>query len=68
MLDLGTLDQIRHYIKKQMDHTKDHLCYGVDTLDKLQYSRGKLNALEALLQDLKDLQKNMENVDDDNNT
>ena len=52
MLDLGTLDQIRHYIKKQMDQTKDHLCYGVDTLDKLQYSRGKLNALEALLQDL----------------
>jgi hypothetical protein len=68
MLDLGTLDQIRHYIKKQMDQTKEHLCYGGDTLDKLQYSRGKLNALEALLQDLKDLQKNMENVDDDNNT
>jgi hypothetical protein len=68
MLDLGTLDQVRHYIKKQIEQTKDHLCYGVDTIDKLQYSRGKLNALEALLQDLKDLQKNMENVDDDNNT
>jgi hypothetical protein len=48
MLDLGTLDQIRHYIKKQMDQTKEHLCYGVDTLDKLQYSRGKLNASRSI--------------------
>jgi trehalose-6-phosphate synthase len=68
MLDLGTLDQVKHYIKKQIEQTKDHICYGVDTTDKLHYSRGKLNALEVLLQDLKDLQKNMENVDDDSNT
>jgi hypothetical protein len=42
--------------------------YGIDTIDNLKYSKGKLSALETLLQDLKDLQRNEENVDDDNNT
>jgi hypothetical protein len=67
-LDLDTLQSIRHYIKKQIDKTKEDLVYHVDTIDNLSYSRGKLSALETLLQDLKDLQRNEENVDDDNNT
>ena len=67
-LDLDTIQALRHFIKKEMDKVKEDLVYHVDTIDKLQYSRGKLNALEALLQDLKDLQRNEENVDDDNNT
>jgi hypothetical protein len=67
-LDLGALQAIRHYIKKQIDKTKEDLVYHVDTIDRLSYSRGKLSALETLLQDLKDLQRNEENVDDDNNT
>ena len=67
-LDLDTLQSIRHYIKKQIDKTKEDLVYHVDTIDRLSYSRGKLSALETLLQDLKDLQRNEENVDDDNNT
>ena len=67
-LDLDTLQQIRHYIKKQIDKVKEDLVYHVDTIDNLQYSRGKLSALETLLQDLKDLQRNEENVDDDSNT
>jgi|TARA_Y100000114_G_C11673672_1_gene285069 hypothetical protein len=67
-LDLDTLQAIRHYIKKQIDKTKEDLVYHVDTIDRLSYSRGKLSALETLLQDLKDLQRNEENVDDDNNT
>ena len=67
-LDLDTLQSVRHYIKKQIDQVKEDLVYHVDTIDKLQYSRGKLNALEALLQDLKDLQKTEENIDDDSNT
>jgi len=67
-LDLDTLQSIRHYIKKQMDQVTEDLVYHVDTIDKLQYSRGKLSALETLLQDLKDLQRNEENVDDDTNT
>ena len=67
-LDLDTLQSIRHYIKKEMDKVKEDLVYHVDTIDKLQYSRGKLSAYETLLQDLKDLQKTEENIDDDSNT
>jgi hypothetical protein len=36
--------------------------------DRLHYAKGKLSALEVLLQDLKDLLKKEENIDDDNNT
>jgi len=67
-LDLDTLQTIRHYIKKEIEKTKEDLVYHVDTIDKLSYSRGKLSGLETLLQDLKDLQRNEENVDDDSNT
>jgi|TARA_R100000353_G_C6510200_1_gene196445 hypothetical protein len=65
-LDLDTLQIIRQFIKKQIDRVKDDLVYHVDTIDKLQYSRGRLNALEALLQDLKDLQNKTENIDEVN--
>ena len=67
-LDLDTLQTLRHFIKKQMERVKEDLVYHVDTIDKLQYSRGKLSALEALLQDLKDLQKTEESIDDDSDT
>jgi len=67
-LDWDTLQTLRHFIKKQMERVKEDLVYHVDTIDKLQYSRGKLSALEALLQDLKDLQKTEESIDDDSNT
>tara|TARA_A100001515_G_scaffold140334_1_gene135914 strand:+ start:310 stop:519 length:210 start_codon:yes stop_codon:yes gene_type:complete len=67
-LDLDTIQALRHFIKKEMDKVKEDLVYHVDTIDKLQYSRGKLSAYETLLQDLKDLQKTEENIDDDSNT
>ena len=67
-LDLDTLAAIKHYINKQIKQIKDDIVYGIDTIDILKYSKGKLSALETLLQDLKDLQRNEENVDDDNNT
>ena len=67
-LDLDTLAAIKHYINKQIKQLKDDIVYGIDTIDNLKYSKGKLSALETLLQDLKDLQRNEENVDDDNNT
>ena len=67
-LDLDTLQSVRHYIKKQIEKTKEDLVYHVDTIDNLSYSRGKLSAYETLLQDLKDLQKTEENIDDDSNT
>jgi hypothetical protein len=67
-LDLDTLAAIKHYINKQIKQIKDDIVYGIDTIDNLKYSKGKLSALETLLQDLKGLQRNEENVDDDNNT
>ena len=67
-LDLDTVQSLKHFIKKRIDKIKEDLVYHVDTIDSLSYSRGKLSALETLLQDLKDLQRNEENVDDDNNT
>ena len=64
MLDIETIQAIRHYIRKEIDKTKDHICYGIDKLDNLHYAKGKLAALEAVLQDLKDLQNREDNVDD----
>tara|TARA_Y100001937_G_scaffold114924_1_gene165199 strand:+ start:136 stop:342 length:207 start_codon:yes stop_codon:yes gene_type:complete len=64
MLDIDTVQQIRHYIRKEIDKTKEHICYGIDKLDNLHYAKGKLAALEAVLQDLKDLQNREDNVDD----
>ena len=64
MLDIDTVQQIRHFIRKEIDKTKDHICYGIDKLENLHYAKGKLAALEAVLQDLKDLQNREDNVDD----
>jgi hypothetical protein len=66
--DLDTLQAFRKYIKKQIEQTKEDIVYGVDSTEKLQYSRGRLSALETLLQDLKDLQNKEDMFDDDNNT
>ena len=68
MISIDTVQDIKKLINKQLTLVKDDLCYGIDTLDKLHYSRGQLRALETLLQDLNDLLKKEENVDDDNNT
>ncbi len=67
MLDVGTVKIVANYIKKRIDETKQDICYGIDTLDRLHYAKGKLSALEVLLQDLNDLLKKEENIDDDNN-
>ena len=64
MLDIDTIQTIRHYIKKEIQQTKDHICYGIDKLDQLHYAKGKLNGLESLLQDLKDLQNRKDSIDD----
>jgi phosphatidylserine decarboxylase len=57
MLDPYTSDKIKGVIKKQVEDTRQHICYGVDSIENLQYARGRLSALEALLQDIKNLQK-----------
>tara|TARA_R100001440_G_scaffold40523_2_gene60255 strand:+ start:2205 stop:2411 length:207 start_codon:yes stop_codon:yes gene_type:complete len=64
MLDIDTVQQIRHYIRKEIEKTKDHICYGIDKTDQLYYAKGKLNGLESLLQDLKDLQNREDSIDD----
>tara|TARA_Y100000401_G_C8229651_1_gene177460 strand:- start:397 stop:603 length:207 start_codon:yes stop_codon:yes gene_type:complete len=57
ILDYQTRQAIENIIKKQLEREKDHLIYGVDTVDKLMYCRGKISGLESLLQDIKSLQK-----------
>ena len=63
MLDYHTKEQIVNVINKSIKDTKDHICYGVETESQLMYARGRLSALETLLQDIKNLQK--ENNDGD---
>jgi hypothetical protein len=57
MLDYHTKEQIVNVINRQIKDIKDHLCYGVETVEKIMYARGRLSALETLLQDIKNLQK-----------
>ena len=68
MLDIDTIQTVRHFIKKEIQKTKDHICYGIDKVDQLHYAKGRLAALEAVLQDLKDLQNREDNFDDTDQT
>ena len=60
MYDIDTIQIIKNQIRKKIDENKEYIAYSVDTIEKLNYARGKINALETLLQDLTDLQKNEE--------
>ena len=64
MLDIDTIQTVRHFIKKEIQKTKDDICYGIDKVDQLHYAKGRLAALEAVLQDLKDLQNREDSIDD----
>ena len=64
MLDIDTIQTVRHFIKKEIQKTKDHICYGIDKVDQLHYAKGRLAALEAVLQDLKALQNREDSIDD----
>ena len=64
MYDIDTIQTLRTFIRKQLTEIKDHLIYSVDTIEELNYARGKNNALETLLQDLTDLQKKENNIYD----
>ena len=68
MLDIDTIQTVRHFIKKEIQKTKDHICYGIDKIDQLHYAKGRLAALEAVLQDLKDLQNREDSVDHNDQT
>ena len=60
MYDLDTIQAIKHSIEKRKQETIEHLVYGVDNIEQLNYAKGKISAYNALLQDLTDLQKNEE--------
>jgi hypothetical protein len=57
MLDPHTRDLIENVINRNIRDIKDHICYGVETESQLMYARGRLSALETLLQDIKNLHK-----------
>ena len=57
MLDPYTAEQIKNVINRSIRDIKDHICYGVETESQLMYARGRLSALETLLQDIKNLHK-----------
>ena len=57
MLDPTTVDILKNHLNKEIKRSKDHISYSVESIEQLMYSRGKINALEALLQDIKNLQK-----------
>ena len=55
MYDIDTLQVFRSKIKDSISRYKEDCIYGVDTMENLQYARGKINALETLLHELKNL-------------
>ena len=62
MYDLDTLQVLRAKIKENINKYKEDLIYGVDTIENLQYARGKIDALESLLQDINDLLKKEDKI------
>tara|TARA_A100001391_G_scaffold204032_1_gene198245 strand:- start:1188 stop:1373 length:186 start_codon:yes stop_codon:yes gene_type:complete len=55
MYDIDTISAINDLIKKEIQVVKENIIYSIDTQEGLQYARGKINALETLLQELKNL-------------
>ena len=62
MYDIDTIQVLRAKIRDNLEKYKEDAIYGVDTMENLQYARGRINALETLIQDLNDLQKKEENL------
>ena len=60
MYDIDTLLGIKRMLQKEIDVAKENIVYSVDNIETLQYARGKLNALDSLLQDIMNLQKEEE--------
>ena len=64
MYDIDTIRTIKQLINKRIEDLKDYMLTGIDTIEELQYARGKYNAYNELLQDLIDLQKKEDNIYD----
>jgi hypothetical protein len=65
MMDIHTINRVRAEIKKMITTKTEHIVHSVDTVEKLQYSRGQLSSLEELLQVIQYLLKNEDIEDDD---
>jgi len=55
---------VKKLIQKRVESLKNTLVYSVDKLEQLHYIRGQIKGLESLLQDLNDLQKKQEQLND----
>ena len=55
---------VRRTAEKRIESLKDNLVYSVDKMEQLHYIRGQIKGLESLLQDLKDLQKKQEQLNE----
>jgi len=64
MYDIDTIKTIMEQIKKKIQNTKEFALTGVDNMEDLMYARGKYNAYQELLQDLRDLLKKEDNIYD----
>jgi len=66
IIDPYSADVLKKHLQKKIKDTQEHICYSVDSIDKLQYARGKLSSYEELLQDVKDDLQMEENDGTDN--
>ena len=57
MYDIDTIRAFQQVVQKEIDNTKEHIVYNVKDVENLAFAKGKLNGMELLLQDLKDLHK-----------
>ena len=55
---------VKKVANKRIETLKDTLVYSVDNVEQLHYIRGQIKGLESLLQDLNDLQKKQEQLND----
>tara|TARA_Y100001938_G_C8079942_1_gene428434 strand:- start:2166 stop:2372 length:207 start_codon:yes stop_codon:yes gene_type:complete len=64
MYDIDTFTIIRQLIHKKIENQKEFVLSSVDNMEDLMYARGKYNAYKELLQDLNDLLKKENDLDD----
>ena len=43
MLDPTTVDILKNHLNKEIKRSKDHICYSVESIDQLMYSRGTID-------------------------
>ena len=64
MYDTDTFRIVRQLIQKKIEYQKEFVLSNVDNIEDLMNARGKYNAYKELLQDLNDLLKKENDLDD----